>query len=195
MKIHTSNSIAALICAAGFIATNATTHGTVIDLIGGDTGSTNGAQFNWTPSQPTGTGVIDPFVRVQADGTEQGYNTSGGTPFDDKAGIWTHDIQFSDLQTTAVTVSGTQYFQVLLDVNEPGGNSSVISLDRLEFYTSATGSQTGTDVPALGSLRWRETPAPPIRRITMHCAGDWRVLGRNFPLCIKRLALSHTPRH
>jgi hypothetical protein len=154
MKIHTSNSIAALICAAGFIATNATTHGTVIDLIGGDTGSTNGAQFNWTPSQPTGTGVIDPFVRVQADGTEQGYNTSGGTPFDDKAGVWTHDIQFSDLQTTAVTVSGTQYFQVLLDVNEPGGNSSVISLDRLEFYTSATGSQTGTDVPALGSLRW-----------------------------------------
>lgn len=154
MKIQTSKNIAALVFTAGFMAISVPTNGTVIDLIGADTGTTNGAQFNWTPSQPTGTGVIDPFVRVQADGTEQGYNTSGGIPFDDKAGIWTHDIQFSDLQATAVTVSGTQYFQVLLDVNEPGGSSSVISLDRLEFYTSATGSQTGTDVPALGSLRW-----------------------------------------
>jgi hypothetical protein len=154
MKIQTSKTIAALMFTAGLMATSATTHGTVIDLINADTGTTNGAQFNWTPAQPTGTGVIDPFVRVQADGTEQGYNTSGGIPFDDKAGIWTHDIQFSDLQTTAVTVSGTRYFQVLLDVNEPGGSSSVISLDRLEFYTSAIGSQTGTDVPALGALRW-----------------------------------------
>jgi hypothetical protein len=154
MKIQTSKTIAALLFSAGFMAISASTHGTVIDLINTDTGTTNGAQFNWTPEQPTGTGVIDPFVRVQADGTEQGYNTSGGTPFDEKAGIWTHDIQFSDLQTTAVTISGTQYFQVLLDVNEPGGSKSVISLDRLEFYTSTIGSQTGTDVPALGSLRW-----------------------------------------
>jgi hypothetical protein len=154
MKTLTSKNIAALMFAAGFMALNVTTYGTVVDLVGGDTGTINGAQFDWTPSQPTGTGVIDPFLRVQADGTEQGYNTSGGTPFDDKAGIWTHDIQFSDLQTTAVTVNGTQYFQVLLDVNEPGGSSSTISLDRLEFYTSAIGSQTGTDVPALGSLRW-----------------------------------------
>jgi len=127
----------------------------VVDLTGNNnSGTTNGAQFRWTPGQPTGTGVIEPFVRIQADGTEQGYNTSGGTPFDEKPGTWTHDIQFSDLQTTTVTIKGTAYFQILLDVNEPGGSKSLISLDRLEFYTSPIGSQTTTDLSQLGTLRW-----------------------------------------
>ncbi len=154
MTIQTSKNIAAALVAAGFMAINVTVQATIIDLIGSNSGSANGAQFDWTAQQPTGTGVIDPFLRVQADGMEQGYNTSGGTPFDDKAGIWTHNIQFSDLQTTTVTLNGTQYFKLLLDVNEPGGGKSILSLDRLEFYTSATGSQTGTDVAALGTLRW-----------------------------------------
>ncbi|MBA3726896.1 MAG: hypothetical protein H0W86_10680 [Armatimonadetes bacterium] len=154
MKKLTSKFIAAGLLAATLAAFGITAQATVIDLVTGDSGTANGAQFNWTPQQPTGTGVIEPFLRVQADGTEQGYNTSGGTPFDDMAGIWTHDIQFSDLQATAVTLNGTQYFQLLLDVNEPGGNQSLISLDRLEFYTSPIGSKTTTDVGSLGTLRW-----------------------------------------
>src|SRR5919206_2867569 len=86
-------------------------HATIVDLTGSNnTGSINGAQFAFTTQQPTGTGVIQPFLRVQNTPTEQGYNTSGGTPFDDKAGIWTHDIQFSDLKTTAVTINGTSYY-------------------------------------------------------------------------------------
>jgi hypothetical protein len=152
---HTSKIIAASLVAAGMTAFCAAANATVIDLTGNnDSGSTNGAQFNWTPEQPTGTGVIEPFVRIQADGSEQGYNTSGGTPFDEKAGIWTHDIQFSDLKTTTITINGADYFQLLLDVNEPSGNKSLISLDRLEFYTSDVGSKTTTDVASLGTLRW-----------------------------------------
>jgi hypothetical protein len=127
---------------------------TVVDLTQNDSGSINDALFYFSSKQPTGTGVIDPFLRVQNDPQEQGYNTSGGTPFDDKAGIWTHDIQFSDLQTTKVTVNGTAYYQLLLDVNEPSGNKSVISLDSLQFYTSDTGSKTTTDLSQLGTLRW-----------------------------------------
>lgn len=153
MKKHLSKCIITLLV-AGLAMVGASARATVIDLANGDSGTANGGQFVWTPEQPTGTGVIDPFVRVQADGTEQGYNTSGGTPFDDKAGIWTHDIQFSDLQTTTVTLNGTQYFQVLLDVNEPGGNQSLISLDQLQFYSSAVGSKTTEDVASLGTLRW-----------------------------------------
>lgn len=154
MKKQTAKYIAASLFVASLTAFGATANATVIDLITGNSGTANGAQFNWTPQQPTGTGIINPFLRVQADGSEQGYNTSGGTPFDDKAGIWTHDIQFSDLKTTAVTLNGTQYFQLLLDVNEPGGSKSLISLDRLEFYTSPIGSKTTTDVASLGTLRW-----------------------------------------
>jgi hypothetical protein len=154
MKKQVSKYIVLTLLAAGWAMAGATAHATVIDLVNGDSGATNDGQFVWTDEQPTGTGVIAPFVRIQADGTEQGYNTSGGTPFDEKAGIWTHDIQFSDLQTTTVELNGTQYFQVLLDVNEPGGTKSVISLDQLQFYSSAIGSQTTTDVASLGTLHW-----------------------------------------
>lgn len=155
MKKQTSQPIVAMLAAAGLAAFCAHAQATVVDLTGAnDSGAANGAQFYYTPEQPTGTGVIQPFARIQADGTEQGYNTSGGTPFDEKAGIWTHDIQFSDLKTTAVTLNGATYYQLLLDVNEPGGSKSFISLDQIQFYTSALGSQTTTDVSSLGTLRW-----------------------------------------
>ncbi len=155
MKKRNLNKISTMLLVAGAFALGPIAEATVIDLTGSNnSGAANGAQFDWTATQPTGTGVIDPFLRVQANDNEQGYNTSGGTPFDDKAGIWTHDIQFSDLQSTAVTINGTQYFQLLLDVNEPGGSKSIISLDQLQFYTSAVGSKTTTDLAALGTLRW-----------------------------------------
>ena len=107
---------------------------TVVDLTGSnDSGTINGAQFVFTTPQPTGTGVIQPFLRLENSPVEQGYNTSGGTPFDDKAGLWTHDLTFGDLQNTQVTLGGASYFKLLLDVNEPGGSKSLISLDQLQF--------------------------------------------------------------
>src|SRR6185436_20724608 len=98
-------------------------------------------------------GVIQPFLRVQSDPSEQGYNTSGGTPFDDKAGPWTHNLTFSDLMTTAVTINGQNYFKLMVDINEPGGSKSLINLVDLRFYTSSQGSLTTTDISQLGTLR------------------------------------------
>jgi hypothetical protein len=130
-------------------------YATIVDLTGSnDSGTINGAQFVFTTQQPTGTGVIQPFLREQNTPVEQGYNTSGGTPFDDKAGRWTHDLTFSDLQASQVTLGGVSYFKLLLDVNEPGGNKSLISLDQLQLYTSSVGSQTTTSVGSLGTLRY-----------------------------------------
>src|SRR5438132_6020333 len=130
-------------------------HATVVDLTGSnDSGTINGAQFVFTTPQPTGTGVIQPFLRLENSPVEQGYNTSGGTPFDDKAGPWTHDLTFGDLQNTQVTLGGSSYFKLLLDVNEPGGSKSLISLDQLQFYTSKVGSQTTSNVGSLGTLRY-----------------------------------------
>jgi hypothetical protein len=42
---------------------------TIVDLIYGDSGSINGALFDFTTGQraPTGTGVIQPFLRVSCD--------------------------------------------------------------------------------------------------------------------------------
>jgi len=95
-------------------------YATVVDLTGSnDSGTINDAQFVFTTPQPTGTGVIQPFLRLENTPIEQGYNTSGGTPFDDKAGPWTHNLTFGDLQNTEVTLGGASYFKLLLDVNEP----------------------------------------------------------------------------
>jgi hypothetical protein len=151
------NFTAALI-AAGMLAIASLAQATVVDLINNDQGTITNqygtAIFQFTQPQPTGTGYIDPFLRVQASPTEQGYNTSGGTPFDDKGGPWTHDIQFSDLQSTAVTIGGTTYFKIMVDLNEPNGAKSTISLENIQFYTSANGSATTTDLSQLGTLRY-----------------------------------------
>src|SRR5438477_10252126 len=146
MKTIRVSSLSALLIAAGALLFATGAHATVVDLINGDSGTiTNSygtAIFEFTQPQPTGTGYIKPFLRVQNDPSEEGYNTSGGTPFDDKAGPWTHNLTFADLMTTAVTISGQNYFKLMLDINEPGGANSTISLDQLQFYTSASGSAT-----------------------------------------------------
>jgi hypothetical protein len=151
------NFTAALI-AAGMFAVAGIAQATVVDLINNDNGSVTNqygtSYFQFTQPQPTGTGYIDPFLRVQASPTEQGYNTSGGTPFDDKAGPWTHDIKFSDLQSTQISLNGQMYFVIMVDLNEPNGAKSTISLENLQFYTSATGSKTTENISSLGTLRY-----------------------------------------
>jgi hypothetical protein len=152
--------LAAALGAAGVLFATTPAQAVIVDLINGDSGTINGAQFDFTNSQPTGTGGIDTFLRVQADGTEQGYNTSGTpVPFDDKQGMFTHDVTFAELQTTTVTISGTSYFKLLLDINQSGnGNNTFLSLDQLQFYTSPTGGQTTTTVSSLGTLRYSFSP-------------------------------------
>jgi hypothetical protein len=169
MKTIRISSLSALLIAAGSLLLATGAHATVVDLINGDSGTiTNSygtAIFEFTQPQPTGTGVIQPFLRLQNDPSEQGYNTSGvtpGTPFDDKAGPWTHNLTFADLMTTAVTINGQNYFKLLLDVNEPGGSKSTISLDNLQFYTSTQGSLTTTNLSLLGTLRYSFSPGDQV---------------------------------
>src|SRR5436190_7453524 len=152
------SSLSALLVAAGALLFATGARATVVDLINGDSGTiTNSygtATFDFTQPQPTGTGIIQPFLRVQNDPSDQGYNTSGGTPFDDKAVPWTHNLTFADLMTTAVTIGGQNYFKLLVDANEPGGSKSTLNLTDLRFYTSAQGSLTTTDISQLGTLRY-----------------------------------------
>src|SRR6266446_8251391 len=136
---------------------------TIVDLINGDgPGTINGAMFEWVSSQSTGTGIIDPFLRVQADETEQGYNTSNPSPpFDDKTGVFTHDVTFAELMTTEVTIGGQNYFKILLGINQTGDNPH-LSLDQLQFYTSPTGSLNTTNLSLLGTLRYSFSPGDAV---------------------------------
>jgi hypothetical protein len=82
--------------------------------------------------QPTGTGFIDSFLRVQAKGSEQGYNTDNGTPLDDKGGNFTRSLLLSEIPI--VDVGGTLYRQFLLDINQ--NVDTLLSLNQIQLFQS-----------------------------------------------------------
>lgn len=100
----------------------------------------NGAIFTNDQSiidQPAGTGVIGPFVRIQANGNEDGFNFDSanipGNPLDVKPGPWTKLLAVADLQP--IEIEGTLYYQFRLDINETS-SKSLLSLDKLILYGS-----------------------------------------------------------
>ena len=122
-------------------------HGETINLATGNSGSASAAiggtyQAIWVDTQSTGTGVIDSFLRVQANGSEQGYNTSAGTPMDTVGGNFTRSLQLSEVPV--VNLGGTNYREFLLDVNQSGsGTTSLISLNQVQVFLSAAQAPDG----------------------------------------------------
>jgi hypothetical protein len=101
----------------------------------------NGARFHQTNIQPTGTGVIDPFLTIQRTGSEQGYNTDGTFQFDEKRTSYTNALPLNSLQ--AVTINGVAYYQFLLDINEKGTDTGrKLSLNEVQLYLGNTDSPT-----------------------------------------------------
>jgi hypothetical protein len=100
--------------------------------------------------QTSGTGVINPFLTIQQNGNEMGYNTSkpqsGGVMDDSFAGNGgkTRNLSFSELSGHNNS-DGTYTF--LLDANQNG--SELISLNRLEIFSTGTPDQ---HVSAISSL-------------------------------------------
>lgn len=135
----------------------APTRAATVDLTDGEgtSGTINGALFNFNEVQPSGTGVFQPFVRMQSHGTQQGYNTSGRPlPFDEQSSpVFTHDLRLGDL--ASVNVGAGNYYQFALDINESqGGGNSYLSLDAVQIYTSLLGGQTTDNIASLGDLRY-----------------------------------------
>lgn len=139
---------AAMAIAAGAQAT------TVNLLSPGTSGTLNGALFETTNVRPTGTGFISPFLRIQANNIEQGYNTSARpVRFDEKTDPnFTRNLNRSSLATR--TINGIGYYEFMIDINEAGGGQELISLERLIFYTNPTGSINPTDITQLGVVRY-----------------------------------------
>jgi hypothetical protein len=146
-------ALAALACAFFGGAANAAT---IIDLGANDSGSANGAIYEWTNYGPTGTGAMNTFLRVQANGMEQGYNHSlgGNVPWDTKPSIHTHDIQYKDLVTRSVT--GVDYYEFLLDINEQAnGDRAWLSLDNVQIFTRDSAiSSADESLSGLGTERY-----------------------------------------
>ncbi|MGX7894027.1 hypothetical protein [Tsuneonella sp. HG222] len=89
-----------------------------------------------TTSVGAGTGNYNSFLRLQAGGTEEGYNTDTNNQADNKNGIWTHSLKLSDM--SILTIDGKTYYEVRLDVNEDNTTAGTpITLDELWIMGSA----------------------------------------------------------
>lgn len=144
--IYSAGSLLAL--AASF------THATLIDITDpGDTATINGAMFETSnPNTGAGSGNIDSFLRTQNTPSERGFNTDGALTLDQVSGPFTRSLQLGEL--TVVTVGGNEYFELRLDINEPGGDKSLITLQELELWVN---TETGSDADysdGLGTKVW-----------------------------------------
>jgi len=153
MKTTTIVPLHAAAIAAALLFSGAAANATLVDLTtsGSASGQIGDALFFATDQQPAGTGYIDSFLRVQASPTEQGYNTDGGFPFDDKnPHNFQHSIQLSSL--AQFNISGTEYFKFMLDANQSGASNRTFTMTQLQFYTSNNPAQTTTTFNADGTL-------------------------------------------
>ncbi len=104
---------------------------------------TNFAIFGEVSPQQTGSGYIDPFLRLLASPHEQGYNTSAPFQQDQKKpGTSTHDLLLSAVPLK--TIDGVQYREFFLDINETK-NHELLSLDELRIYLSTSGERDSYD--------------------------------------------------
>ena len=114
-------------------------------------GDLNGAWFYEAHAASTGTGLIQSFVRVQAKGVEEGYNTDF-RPFaynELNSATFTHSLLLSSVPI--VRLDGTDYREFLLDINE-NGPGTMLSLDEIKIYQGTTGNRSGL------ISTWEDTP-------------------------------------
>ncbi len=140
-----------MLLACGLFAFDA--NATTINILNsGDTGTTaDGTVFLGDPnptSPATGTGVFEPFVRIQrstsggSGGTQNGFNTDAKDPninFNTKDGSgWTRSVSFSELGT--VTMNGKTYYELQLDANQTGKGTSIenqITITQMEIFIAS----------------------------------------------------------
>ena len=167
---------AGLVCLLGFTAPSAWASGCNL-YTATSSCAFNGGVFDVVGPQPTGTGVIDSFLRVQQKGAEEGFNT-GLRPMlcdnrtcDDKTDPnYTRNLLSSSVPV--VTIGGTKYREFFLDINEPaGGVQNYLTLDQVEIYVSNTadlGTHTSAS-PGYGTL----TGATKVYDMETGSADNW----------------------
>jgi hypothetical protein len=119
-------------------------------LFAGTQVTVNGAVIFGDVTKGTGSGNFQSFLRIQAQGTEQGFNTDGSSSsnpvLDDLPGSpFIHSIKLSDLGLVA-DANGNQYYEFSLDLAQLG-QPGLLSLDQLKIYQAGTG-----DLTSLSSL-------------------------------------------
>jgi uncharacterized repeat protein (TIGR01451 family) len=126
---------------------------TITGAIGGD------AIFEFfNPGDPTGSGVFDPFVRINTNKSiEKGYNTSYRKLEFDENSSPTFTKDYLLVNVPLLLVGGKYYREFQCDINQ--NNSAdpdyYLSLDKLELYVTYESSLHGYPFSGLASLVWQ----------------------------------------
>ena len=79
----------------------------------------------------SGTGVIEPFLTIQKNTLEKGFNSDAFPVLNATRRAWNRSIQISDLVASPDLPT---YYEFLLDINEPAGKKSLITQHALQVY-------------------------------------------------------------
>lgn len=128
------------------------------------TTASGGLIYQIDPAGAQGTGVLDSFLRIQANGTESGYNSDLSVSdfvYDEKAGNFTESITLGEIPilnctqiiafTGGVCGGASLYREFILDINQTP-NNEIFDLFALELYGSPGLDQTMTLSPT--GLLW-----------------------------------------
>lgn len=100
----------------------------------------------------SGTGLINPFLRLQSSGNEQGFNSDRNTALFDEGVSQTTSLSIDTVPTyTAgqLGVGGTsEYGEFLLDTNE----TTFVSLNQLQIFAATESYATNTNLTNTGFL-------------------------------------------
>jgi hypothetical protein len=108
-------------------------------------GTINGGTYRQTSQQPTGTGYIDPFVRIGMQGSAgkdvvNAYNTTvDGVLNNSNEDNWNHAVTFGQMQIQGN--GANSYVRFLLDINQTGSNPR-LNLDDVQIFISSSPNQS-----------------------------------------------------
>jgi hypothetical protein len=153
-------AIAAILIAgtsrANVVDLTAVQAGTISGVVGGNAYVAN----QW--SQPTGTGVFDPFLTLRNEGggtTEKAFNTDGSTQglFNDEHRPTWNTLLLKSSLAVVTAPNGVASYAFILDANEPGANKSLITVDNIEIYVSNSATAGATVGNLTGSNSQQQT--------------------------------------
>jgi len=141
-------NLGAVVCDLTFTGATCTNFGTSGPALAGP-----GATLLEAGIAPTGTGNIDSFVRIQANGNEQGYNTDfRPLQYDEQSSpTFTRSLLLSTVPT--VNIGGTLFREFILDINQQGADP-LLTLNRIIVSLRPSGNSAGataTDGVAFGA--------------------------------------------
>lgn len=140
-----------------------------LDLTGGGSGFIGGVDFISMTQQPTGTGVIQPFVQLSGNpAVKQAYNTTVNGVYDNSSpDNWNHAVRVGNIGF--INVGGVTLMRFLLDINQVNrqtNHANWLSLDDVQIYLSLTPNQSiqpvlnNFDLVNLGSLVYQMDAKP-----------------------------------